>query len=405
MATRDMLQRVLDERAKVWEQAKSLNDTVLAEGRDYSAQENENYERITADLNQFDARITDLRSKMEQEQRADEARAALDHDPRPDPSRDEERDVRPTDADTLRKIGQGELRGASFEMRDLTKGTASAGGNTVPTGFREQLMEHMIETSAIRQTNVSVLTTSSGEDLQFPKTTAHSTASLIGEGSAITESDPTFGQVTLGAFKYALLIQTSRELLEDTAVDLVGYLASQAGRAIGNASGAHFATGTGTSQPNGIVTASTAGVTGGTGQVGVPTTNELLDLYYSVIAPYRRNGEWEMSDATVAAIRKLKDSDGQYIWAPGLIAGEPDVLLGKPVVVNPDIADAALSAKSVVFGDHSTYQIRDVNSVDVARSDDFAFSSDLVTWRFVFRTDGDLLDTTGAVKHYVGAAS
>ncbi len=405
MATRDMLQRVLDERAKVWEQAKALNDTVLGENRDYSAEENEKYARMSDDLKGFDERIRELKTQMEQDQRADEARSLLDHDPRP--SGGDKRDERDSDAETLRKIGQGELRGFHFtgEARDLTVGTATAGGNTVPTSFRAQLLEHMIDTSSIRQTRASVLTTSSGEDLQFPKTTAHSTAALIGEGSTITESDSTFGQVTLQAFKYALLIQTSRELLEDSAVDLTGYLARQAGRAIGNASGAHFATGSGSAQPNGIVTASTLGVTGGTAQSGAPTADELLDLFYSVIAPYRRVGEWQMSDSTVAALRKIKDGTNQYIWAPGLVAGEPDTLLGKPVVVNPDIADAAVNAKSVVFGDHSAYQIRDVNSVEVARSDDFAFNTDLVTWRFVFRTDGDLLDTTGAVKHYVGGAS
>lgn len=400
----ERIKRLIEERANVWEQAKSHLDTVESEGREFTAEADETWKRYNAELAQLDERIAELRDVEDRNDRAEEMRARFEAaTPAPQP----EQKQQTSDADILRKIGLGELRGSKFEAeaRDLTVGTATAGGNTVPTSFRARLLEHMIETSAIRQTRVSVLTTASGEDMQFPKTTAHSTASLIGEGSAISESDPTFGQVTLGAFKYALLIQTSRELLEDTAVDLTGYLARQAGRAIGNASGAHFATGDGSSKPNGIVTASTAGVTGGTGQSGVPTTNELIDLYYSVIAPYRRNGEWEFSDATAAELRKLKDSDGQYIWAPGLVAGEPDTLLGKPVVVNPDIADAALSAKSVVFGDHSAYQIRDVNSVEVARSDDFAFNTDLVTWRFVFRTDGDLLDTTGAVKHYVGGAS
>lgn len=396
-----LLPKLIEERARVWEQAKTHLDTVEAEGRDFTGEADETWKRLNDDLTSLDARIKELDSVERRNAEAEEMRARYEH---ATPAESEQKSEQPSDDQILRQIANGERRG-SYEFRDLTKGSATAGGNTVPTSFRAQLMEHMIETSAIRQTRVTVLSTNSGEDLQVPKTTAHSTASLVSEAAAISESDPTFGQVTLGAFKYALLIQTSRELLEDTGVDLTGYLAAQAGRAIGNASGAHFATGDGSAKPNGIATAATAGVTGGTGQSGVPTTNELIDLLYSVIAPYRRNGEWQVSDATVAALRKLKDSDGQYIWAPGLIAGEPDTLLGHRVVVNPDIADAALSARSVIFGDHSKYMIRDVNGVEVARSDDYAFANDLVTWRFVFRTDGDLIDTTGAVKAYVGGAT
>lgn len=405
---KEFIERAHEARNKAWEEAKALLDAAGSENRDLDASEQESFDRLNADIDARDARIKELLSVEEREAKAAEARQRFDELSREAPA--EARQIveaRQSDNDTLRKIMAGELRGASFkgEARDLTVGSATGGGNTVPTSFRAQLLEHMIETSAIRQTRASVLTTTSGEDIQFPKTTAHSTAALIGEGSPITESDPAFGQVTLGSYKYALIVQTSRELLDDSAVDLVGYLARQAGRAIGNASGAHFATGTGSAQPNGIVTAASLGKTGGTGNVGVPTTDELLDLYYSVIAPYRRNGEWQMSDVTAKEIRKLKDLDGQYVWAPGLLAGEPDSLLGRPVIINTDIADAALSAKSVVFGDHSAYQIRDVNGVDVARSDDFAFNSDLVTWRFLFRTDGDLLDTSGAVKYFVGGAA
>lgn len=396
----DRIQRLIDERARVWNQAQAHLDTVEAEGREFTGEADETWNRLNADLSGIDARIAELESIEDRTARVEEAAARYERSAPAAP----EQAAAQTDDEILRAIANGERRG-SVEFRDLTKGSATAGGNTVPTSFRAQLMEHMIETSAIRQTRVTVLSTNSGEDMQLPKTTSHSTAALVAEAAAISESDPAFGQVTIGAFKYGLIIQTSRELIEDTGVNLSEYLARQAGRAIGNATGAHMATGDGSSKPNGIVTASTAGVTGGTGQVGVPTTNELIDLYYSVIAPYRRVGEWQMSDQTVKAIRKLKDSDGQYIWTPGLLAGEPDTLLGKPVVVNTDIADAALSAKSVIFGDHSTYVIRDVNSVEVARSEDFAFANDLVTWRFLFRTDGDLVDTTGAVKHYVGGAS
>ena len=189
------------------------------------------------------------------------------------------------------------------ETRDLTVGTTTAGGATVPTGFANRLHEHMIESAAIRQTNVTVLRTESGEDINVPKTTAHGTAGIVAEGAAITESDLTFATITLQGFKYGVVIQVSTELIDDSGVDLVGYLARQAGRAIGNASGAHFITGDGSDKPNGVVTGSTVGVTGGTGQSGAPSADELIDLYFSVIPEYRRAGTWMMSDATWSGVR------------------------------------------------------------------------------------------------------
>lgn len=394
-----VLKNLIEERARVWEQAKTHLDTVEAEGRQFTGEADETWTRLNDDLSKLDERITELHSVEERNARAEEMRARYEAATPAQP----EQPKQTTDEDRLRALIAGEAR--SVEFRDLTKGTATAGGNTVPTSFYGQLVEHMIENSAIRQTNVTVLTTDSGEDLQVPKTTTHPTAAIISEGGTITESDPAFGQVTLGAFKYGFSVQIASELEQDTGVDLVGYLARIGGEALGNGSGAHFVTGTGSGQPNGVVTASTLGVTTGTGQSGVADADELIDLFFSVIPPYRRNGTWMMSDAGLKEARKLKDADNQYLWVPGLVQGEASTLLGRPVVVDTNVADPALSAKSIIFGDLSRYFIRDVSGVRVERSTDFAFTTDLVTWRFLLRTDGDLVDTTGAVKHLVGAGT
>ena len=227
----------------------------------------------------------------------------------------------------------------------------------------------------------------------------------IGEGSTVTESDPTFGQVTLGAYKYGFSLQISSELEQDTDVDLTGVLAQQFAIALANATGNHYVNGTGSSQPQGILTAASTGVTGGTGVTGAFTTDNLIDLYYSVAAPYRTNGEWLMSDSAVKTARKLKDTTNQYLWQPGLALGEPDMLLGRPVRNDAYVPAVAVSAASVAFGDMSTYTIRDVASVRVERSVDFAFQNDLITWRVLFRTDGKQIDTTGSIKKFVGGAS
>lgn len=394
------LHDLIEARARLWESTKASLDAAEKEGRANTEEAKADYAKRGADLATLDARINEAVELDKRNAAAEEIRAQ--YAPKPDAPK-----AVKSDSDVLRSMAAGELRGFEFmpEARDLSKLSAGAGANIVPTSFYGQLQQHLIENSAIRQTNVRVIQTASGENLQVPKTTAHSSAAIIAETGSITESDPVFGQVTLGAFKYGLSIQVSSELEQDRGVDLAGYLAMQAGRALANASGAHFISGDGSAKPRGVVTAATAGVTGAA-TVFVPTADQLLDLYYSVIEPYRRNATWMMSDAGALALRKLKDSDNQYLWAPGLVAGEPNTLLGRPVVTDTNIADPAADARCVLFGDMSAYMIRDVAGVRAERSVDFAFSTDLVTWRFLFRTDGDLIDETGAVKCYVsGAAS
>jgi HK97 family phage major capsid protein len=396
-----IIDNLLTERARVWEQTKTHLDAVEAEGREFSGEAKETYDRHSADLASLDERIAEMGDLAKRNAAADTARAAYgDSAPNVEP---EAKKASVTDADRLRSMVNGEAR--SMEFRDLTVGSATGGGNTVPEGFYSTLMQHMIDNSAIRGTNVTVLTTDSGNDLPVPKTTTHPTAGIISEAGSLTESNAVFGQVTLGAFKYGFSTQISSELEQDTGVDLVGYLAAIGGQALANGSGAHFVSGDGSSKPNGIVTASTLGVTGATSVSGAFTDDNLIDLYFSVIEPYRNNGTWLMADAAMAYARKLKDANDQYIWAPGLTSGDQSTLFGRPVVTDTNVADPAVDAKSVCFGDFSKYVIRDVSGVRIERSVDFAFQNDLITYRFIMRTDGDLVDTTGAVKHFVGAAS
>ena len=170
--------------------------------------------------------------------------------------------------------------------------------------------------------------------------------------------------------------------------------------------GAHT-TGTGTAQPQGVATAASAGVTG-EATVFAPTFDNLIDLFHSVIAPYRMSAScgWLLNDATVAGIRKLKDGDGQYIWQPSVQLGAPDQILGKPVHVDVSMASAAADEKTVLFGDFSTYFARQVNEIRFESSTDFAFNTDMTTFRCIVRGGGVQADTTGAIKAYVsGAAS
>ena len=416
--SKELIARLSEQRANIYEGVKATLDRAEAEKRDLSVEEQAEFEARNVDLDSLGARIKTL---QEFEQRSADLVASIAARPQVADDPREQRASEPDPAVELRKFLAGESgKGIEFraptdqpfgtqraaELRDLSKLTAGAGANTVKIGFYERLMAHLIEVSGMLRAGATVLNTTSGEQIQIPKTTAHSSAALTAEGAAIAESDPTFGQVALDAFKYANLIQISRELVADTSVDLLGYVAMQAGRAVGNAFGTHLVLGTGAAQPQGIAPVATVGVTGGAGVAGAFTADNLIDLFYSVIEPYRMSSScgWLLRDATMASVRKLKDGNGAYIWAVGA-GGAPDEILGKPVRTDPNVAAVALGSRSVLFGDMSQYYVRLVNGIRFERSDDFAFSSDLVTFRTIIRGDGDLVDLTGAVKCYVGNAA
>jgi HK97 family phage major capsid protein len=409
----DILNKLRDRRLNVWEQAKSLADAAAEANRAFDATEETTWTALNAEIQALDTRMTAILEGEKRAKDAEDSYQSLMGKPA-------DKAGKPADENATSTALRAFLTGngprayeatpdGPVDFRVLSKLTAGAGANTVPTGFYNRLMAHLIESSAMLQAGPTVLSTGSGESIQVPKTTAHSSAALVSpqEGGTIAPSDPAFGQLTLGAFKYGTLIQISNELLTDTGVDLEGYLSMQVGRALGNAFGTHMVTGDGTAKPRGVVTDATLGITGGTGVAGAFTADNLIDLHYSVIAPYRASSScmWIMKDSTVANVRKLKDSSQGYLWQPSLQLGAPDMILGKPVLTDPNVAAVALSAKSVLFGDFSQYFVRLVSGVRFERSDDFAFSTDLVTFRALLRADAALVDLTGAVKFFAGNAA
>ena len=398
----ELINRLTEQRARAWEQAKALLDAAAAESRDLSGDEAEQFERINTDIDAMDARRKMILDAEARERAIDESRAALgvpaDFAARTAPVAEK------SDADIIREIALGERRSHSFEQRDVLK---SSTGAPVPTSFYDRLVEHLVIQGPMLDGNlVTILTTSSGENLQIPRTATYTAPAVTAEGTAIAESDPTFAAfVTLGAFKYAATFQLSREVVEDSGVNLLDFVARQSAVGMGTAVNAGLTVGTGTVQPTGIVGASSLGVTGGTGVAGVPTADNIIDLVYAVASPYRRRGaSFQMRSSTLAAVRKLKTTDNQYLWAPGLQNGQPDTLLGFPVFENPDIVATATGAKSIIFGDMSAYYVRQVRGIDFARDDSVGFVNDLITFRVTWRGDGNLPDSA-AVKHFIGGAS
>ena len=400
-----MAQLLLEKRKNLETQAHALLNTAQAEKRELSAEENVQFDAIGADMDALRKRSDALVTFQADNAAAEEAlRTSLGKKPEEHDGDDVETQLRQLAAGEIRRM---DLQGTKEELRVLSGASPAAGGATIPTSFYGKLIEHLIESATMLSAGATVLTTASGEPLQLPVTTSHGAAVATAAGAKILGTDPTFAQRTLNSYKFAQLIQVPSELVDDTGVDLEGYLARAAGRNVGNALGAKLITGTGTSEPTGIVTSSTVGKTGATGSVGVPTFDELIDLFYSVTGTYRSgpSAGWLIKDSTAGQIRKLKDTSGRYLWEASVVAGQPDLILSKPVYTDPYVPSTGLGAKSVLFGDMSAYFVRLVNGVRFERSDDFAFDSDIVTFRAIVRGDGVLADQTGAVKHYAGGAS
>ena len=154
--------------------------------------------------------------------------------------------------------------------------------------------------------------------------------------------------------------------------------------------GAHLITGTGSSQPNGVDNGTNAYVLGG---VIAPTAAELIAIQHDIASPYRQNAVWLFNDATVADLRTLADGDGRYLWNPSMQAGAASTLLGAPVYTDNSLATIGANAKIGIYGDlKAGYLVRTVGGIRADVSPDFAFLNDLVTWRFIMRADGDIVD-------------
>ena len=415
-----------------------------AEKRQMTAEDQQEWDRRNAEMDDLEQRIDTLNKRIGTEKRIDEYQhdreqlfAAGGHEDR-ELSSNEELEKRfldwargkgpgNTPAETGRSAFEIPLKGLEVRRNEATgrneviesrsesrtgllSTPSSAGGATIPQSFRAILYQHLVFNAAVRQTRATVLTTDSGEALLLPKTTAHpADGTIVGEGAVINENDPTFGQGTLNAYKFANLVQVSSELLTDTGVDLLGYLAKAMGRSLGLGAGHKYVTGTGTSEPQGVLTgigaASGTVVAGGTGTAGVPTYKELESVYDAIIPPYQVNGEWLMSQNAVSKLRGLTDTLGRPLWLAGITGPMPNEIFGHPYYLDPYMPNAGTSATSIVFGDFSPFFIRDVNGLRFERSVDFAFNTDLVTFRAIIRTDSRLLDLTAPLAAYKGGTA
>lgn len=283
---------------------------------------------------------------------------------------------------------------ASEQRAALQYGTDSEGGYTVADEWYRQLVESEREYGIVQSLATTFQTAESGT-VNVPTVASNSSAVLTAEEAGFTQSEPTFGNVAFDAFKYGIIMKVSDELLHDSIFDIAAFMAKNAGQALAVVTGTAFATGDGSSKPNGIFTAASTGVTAASATA--ITADELIDLYHSVLSPYRDRASWILKDATLKAVRKLKDGESRYLWQPSIQVGVPDTLLGRPVYTDPNAPAATTGLDSVLFGDVSAYWIRQVGTVTVKRLEELYAANGQVGFRVDKRVDGDLVDSS-AVK-------
>lgn len=278
-----------------------------------------------------------------------------------------------------------------YEVRNaLKEGTDSEGGYLVPDEFEKNLVQALVDENVVRNL-ATVIQTTSG-DRKIPVVSSHGSAAWLDEGAQYTESDEVFKQVSLSAYKLGTFLKVSEELLNDAAFDIESYLAKEFGRRIGAAEEEAFIGGTGTGQPTGIFHASLGGETGVTTAKATDiSADELIDLHYSLRAPYRKSASWLMNDSTVKTIRKLKDRNEQYLWQPALTAGTPDTILNRPVYTSSFAPEIKASARTVAFGDFSYYWIADRQGRSFKRLNELFATTGQVGFLASQRVDGKLI--------------
>jgi HK97 family phage major capsid protein len=399
----DVLKAQYEARAKDLEAAKAIVDLCATEDRAMTVDERVTFDRTTEEFSRRSAMIEELKRMS-----AHEAEVRASQEGHEDQIRPVGQIVKPSnDVETIRSLARGEIRSADFgnERRDVL---TSSTGAPVPTSFYDQVIM-LAKAVGPMLTVATTINTTGGESLQLPRLSTYSVGTVNTQAATLGESDPAFSAfITLGAFKYGFLTQISRELLEDSGVDILALLAQNCGIALGSAVSTALTTGTDRTEPNGIVTASGSALIGGTGlaTTGAFTYENLVSLYYSLDPAARAlpGVGFMAKGSSIAAMRTLKDGAGNFVFQPAMSESTPDRVLGVPLYENPAMAAIAASAKSVIAGHFPSYYVRTVGGIRLDRSDDFAFSSDLITFRCTFRVDGDLPQTSH-VKHFVGAAT
>ena len=289
--------------------------------------------------------------------------------------------------------------------------TPSEGGYTVPSEVASMVIDKLKAYGGMREVS-TIISTAGGNNMNWP--TSDGTAEvgeIVGQNTEVNSEDITFGTIGLNPFYYTSnQIALPLELIQDSAIDVVGFVVERLATRIARIQNTHFTVGAGTTLPDGVIPKAGTGKVGTSGQTLTVIYDDLVDLIHSVNRAYRTRGRFMLNDLSLAVVRKLKDSTGRPIWNPGdaegIADGVPSTLCGYAYTVNDDMAVMAANAKSIAFGDLASYYIRDVaNTTSLRRFDDSAFAlKNQVGFCGWTRSGGNLMQPA-AVKVYVNSAT
>ena len=386
------IRKMREKRVKLWETAKAFVESRQDANGLLSAEDSATYDKMEAEVVEMGKTI----ERMERQEALDleldrpTARAITDKPNTPD---GKPAPKKATATDEYKTAFWRVMRDKAVHpdvYNVLRIGEDEHGGYLVPDEYQRTLIEALQEQNIFRQL-AHVISTSSG-DRKIPVAVSKGTAAWIDENAAYPESDDSFGQISISAYKLATMIKVSDELLHDSVFDVPSYIAREFARRIGAAEEEAFFVGDGVGKPTGILSATGGAEIGVTAASATAITfDEVMDLYYSLRSPYRKSAVFIMNDSTVKALRKLKNGNGDYIWQPSVTAGTPDTILNRPVYTSSFVPTLAAGAKPILFGDLHYYWIADREGRRFQRLNELYAPNGQVGFLSSERVDGKLI--------------
>ena len=384
------IKELFAKRANLWENAKDFLNTHQDENGLMSAEDAATYDKMEADIQDYTAQI----ERMERQGQIDAQMSAWNGSPligAPGAGTRQPEARTGIASDNYAEDYNCYLRGRALVHNVMSEGVDANGGYLVPTEFERQIVTALDENNVVRSV-ANVIKTAA--ERKIPVAASHVAAQWTAENGAYTESNPTFAQKAIDAYKETALAKVSIELLQDSMFSVEAYLANEFGRAFGILEEEAFCVGTGTGQPTGIFNAYDGNAPVGgeinviTGTSGAVKGDDLISLVYALKAPYRKNAKFLMKDSSVAEIRKLKDGNGVYMWQPSLQAGQPDKLLGYDLLTSAYAPEIAANALPVAFGDFHSYWISDRSGITIQRLNELYSANGQVGFIATKRCDG-----------------
>ncbi|MCL1952816.1 MAG: phage major capsid protein [Oscillospiraceae bacterium] len=376
-----------EKRARLWETAKNFLDSKRGADGLVSAEDAASYDKMEADMVALGKEIERLERQAAHDLELSKATSNPITGTPGVGGAPEEKTGRASAA--YNTAFWAALRQKPYIHNDLSVGVDTEGGYLVPEEFEKRIIRELDEFNIVRSLAKVIQT---GSERKIPLAASYPSATWTEEGQAITFSDASFGQASLGAYKMAVAIKVSNELLNDSVFSIEQYVAETFARASAIAEEQAFLVGDGVNKPTGLLNTTGGGTLAVTTASSTAVTfDEVISLIYALKSPYRRGASFVTNDATVALLRKLKDGNGMYLWQPSVQAGQPDRLLGYPLHTSPYVPLVAAGAVTLAFGDYAHYWIADRGGRVFKRLDELFATTDQTGFIGTARVDGKVI--------------